>query len=268
MAAELMAAYPQLRPESIRGLIVHSARWTPEMRRLYLPAGREPSKSDYAQLIRHCGFGVPDLGRAMWSASNSLAMVVEEELHPFMRSGSDRVTLRDMQLHELPWPLEELESLGEQIVEMRVTLSYFIEPNPSARGRSRYRYESHGLRFKVKRASESTRDFRSRVNRAARDEEAGTSVSGGDPNWLVGEQMRHHGSIHTDIWRGTAADLASRGVLAVYPALGWWKTRTGLERYDKLAPYSLIVSIHAPVLEIDLYAAVATKIATRVDVEL
>jgi hypothetical protein len=64
MAAELMAAYPQLRPESIRGLIVHSASWTPEMRRLYLPAGREPSKSDYARLIRHCGFGVPDLSRA------------------------------------------------------------------------------------------------------------------------------------------------------------------------------------------------------------
>jgi hypothetical protein len=30
---------------------------------------------------------------------------------------------------------------------MRVTLSYFIEPNPSSRGRSKYSYESHGLRF-------------------------------------------------------------------------------------------------------------------------
>ena len=53
----------------------------------------------------------------------------------------------------MPWPLDELEQLGETQVEMRVTLSYFIEPNPSSRGfRSRYRYESHGLRFECKAA--------------------------------------------------------------------------------------------------------------------
>ena len=38
---------------------------------------------------------------------------------------------------------------------MRVTLSYFIEPNPSQRGNSRYRYQSHGLRFDVKRPTET-----------------------------------------------------------------------------------------------------------------
>ena len=55
-----------------------------------------------------------------------------------------------MHLHDLPWPRDVLEDLGETPVEMRVTLSYFIEPNPSRRGhRSRYRYESHGLRFDV-----------------------------------------------------------------------------------------------------------------------
>ena len=29
---------------------------------------------------------------------------------------------------------------------------------------------------------------------------------------------RHRGSLHQDAWHGTAADLASRGFLAVYPA--------------------------------------------------
>jgi hypothetical protein len=73
-----------------------------------------------------------------------------------------------MNLHRLPWPLLELEALGETAVEMRVTLSYFIEPDPSARGvTSRYRYESHGLRFEVNRASESEADFRARINAAA-----------------------------------------------------------------------------------------------------
>lgn len=268
MAAQLMTEYPDLWPESIRALIVHSADWTETMRHTFLPRDREATKNDYVHLVRHCGFGVPDLARAMWSASNSLTMVVQEQLHPFMREGSDQPKLRDMHLHRLPWPLAELEALGEEIVEMRVTLSYFIEPNPSERGmRSRYRYESHGLRFDVKRSVESEDQFRARINAAARDEEEGTRSKTDDTQWTIGTQNRHKGSLHADIWRGTAVDLASRGVLAVYPALGWWKTRTALERYDKEARYTLVVSIHAPELEVDLYTPIVNQIATVVEVE-
>ncbi len=268
MAAQLMTAYPDLWPESIRGLIVHSAEWTDAMRRSFLGQGLRPSKSDYAHLVRHCGFGVPDLDRALWSVSNSLTMVVETRLHPFQREGSNQPTLRDMNLHRLPWPLVELESLGEKPVEMRVTLSYFIEPNPSERGfRSRYRYESHGLRFDVKRPHESEDDFRARINAAARDEEEGTRAGGDDAGWQIGKQNRHKGALHSDIWRGRAADLASRGTLAVYPALGWWRTRPRLERYDSAARYALIVSIRAPEIDVDLYNAVANQIAVPVTVE-
>jgi hypothetical protein len=268
MAAQLMTAYPDLWPESIRGLIVHSAEWTDAMRRSFLGQGLRPSKSDYAHLVRHCGFGVPDLDRALWSVSNSLTMVVETRLHPFQREGSNQPKLRDMNLHRLPWPLTELETLGEIQLDMRVTLSYFVEPNPSERGfRSRYRYESHGLRFEVKRPYESEDDFRVRINAAARDEEEGTRVGGDDRGWLIGKQNRHKGSLHSDIWRGSAADLASRGTLAVYPALGWWRTRPRLERYDSAARYALIVSIRAPEIDIDLYNAIANQIAVPVTVE-
>jgi hypothetical protein len=268
MAAQLMTEYPELWPESIRALIVHSADWTDAMRQSFLPTDRPPSKSDYVQLVRHCGFGVPDMGRAMKSASNSLTMIVEERLHPFTRTGSDQPKLRDMHLHRLPWPLQQLEDLEETIVEMRVTLSYFIEPNPSERGvTSRYRYESHGLRFDVKRAVESEDEFRARVNAAARDEEEGTRSKTDDPNWNIGTQNRHKGSLHSDTWRGKAVDLASHGVLAVYPALGWWKTRTALERYDKQARYALVVSIHAPEVDVDLYTPIANQIGIAVEIE-
>jgi hypothetical protein len=193
-------------------------------------------------------------------------MVVQENLHPFRREGRNEPTLREMNLHRLPWPLTELEALGDIEVEMRVTLSYFIEPNPSERGfRSRYRYESHGLRFDVRRPWKSEKDFRTRINAAARDEEEGTHGGGDDFGWLIGKQKRHKGSLHSDIWRGSAADLASRGALAVYPALGWWKTRPRLECYEKAARYALIVSIHAPEVNVDLYTAVANQIV--VDVE-
>ena len=174
-----------------------------------------------------------------------------------------------MQLHSLPWPRAELENLGETQVEMRVTLSYFIEPNPSRRGvRSRYRYESHGLRFDVKRPHESADAFRKRINLEAKDEDKETPRNNyGDPNWLIGTQTRHRGSLHSDIWRGTAADLASRGVIAVYPTAGWWKTRPALERYNQSARYALVVSIRAPEVDVDLYTEVANQIAARVQVE-
>lgn len=268
LAAQLMSEYPQLWPESIRALIVHSAEWTMAMRTAFLPAQGPPSKTDYVNLIRHCGFGVPDLDRAMRSASNSLAMILQEHINPFTREGTNQPKTREMHLHRLPWPLETLETLGQEEVEMRVTLSYFIEPNPSARGvKSRYRYESHGLRFDVKRAAESDDAFRARINAAARDEEEGTLTNTGDPNWLVGTRNRHKGSLHSDIWRGRAADLASRGVLGVYPALGWWRTRPALERYNKTARYALIVSIDARELDVDLYTPIANQIGVPVEVE-
>lgn len=269
MAAQLMAEYPDLWPETIRALIVHSAEWTDAMRQAFLPGAGQPAKADVARLVRHCGFGIPDLERALWSVENSLTMICEGRLHPFGREGRKNPTLRDMHLHRLPWPLKELESLGETQVEMRVTLSYFIEPNPSERGFSaRYRYESHGLRYDVKRSAESEADFRARINAAARDEEERTQTGGDDSGWMVGKQNRHKGSLHSDIWRGSAADLASRGVIGVYPALGWWKTRLRLERYDGTARYSLVVSIRAPKVNVKLYSAIANQVQTPLEVEI
>jgi hypothetical protein len=189
-------------------------------------------------------------------------------MHPFIREGSNSPKLREMNLHQLPWPLDELEELGETEVEMRVTLSYFIEPNPSARGvKSRYRYESHGLRFDVKRPHESDDDFRTRINAAARDEEEQSSISSGDdPNWVVGTRNRHRGSIHSDIWIGPAADLASRGMIAVFPVSGWWKSRPKLERYNQKTRYSLIVSIRAPEVDVELYSAVENLVKMPVEI--
>ena len=267
LAAQVMAEYPELWPETVRALIVHSAEWTDAMKRMFLPAGRNLSRADYQDLVKRCGFGVPDLDRALWSVSNSLTMVVQESLQPFKKDPGSRPTTRDMHLHDLPWPVDALEELGETQVEMRVTLSYFVEPNPSQRGvASRYRYASHGLRFDVKRPLESIDAFRSRINAAARDEEEGAAPGRGDPAWLIGAQSRHRGSLHGDTWRGSAADLASRGHIAVYPAMGWWRTRPNLERYDQAARYALVVSIRAPETDIDLYSAVANRVGTPIAV--
>ena len=268
LSAQVMSEYPDLWPETIRALVVHSAEWTDAMKDAYLPTEKQRGKGDYRRLAQRCGFGVPDLDRALWSVQNSLTMVVQEQLQPFRRIQSRQPTLRDMHLHNLPWPRQTLEELGDTQVELRVTLSYFIEPNPSERGRSRYRYQSHGLRFDVKRPYESVDEFRGRINAAARDEERGDSQGGDDDQWLIGKQARHRGSLHNDIWRGSAADLASRACVAVYPALGWWKTRPALERYDRAVRYALVLSIRAPEVDVDLYTEVANRVAAAVEVEV
>lgn len=90
MAAQLMVEYPELWPETIRALIAHSAEWTDAMRQAFLPVNGLSSKKDVASLIRRCGFGMPDLERAMWSVENSLTMICEEQLHPFKREGPKR----------------------------------------------------------------------------------------------------------------------------------------------------------------------------------
>lgn len=234
---------------------------------------KNASKGDIATLIRRCGFGVPSLARALWSASNSLTLTAQDELQPFDelkdKDGDRSIKSRDMNVHAIPWPVEVLESLGETDVEMQVTLSYFVEPNPAARGWTRrYRYESHGLRFDVRRPEETLADFRRRVNQQARDEEDALPASGDDSGWVVGKTNRHVGSIHSDRWTGAAVALSQRGHIAVYPALGWWRERRQLERWGKKARYALLVSIRAPAVEADIYAAVAAKVKTPVAIKV
>lgn len=269
MAAQLLAAYPALRPETIRALITHSADWTEAMQAVYLPPTGQPTKTDYVNLIRRCGWGVPSLERALWSAGNSLTLVVEDGLHPYEKEKGKPVATRDMNLHSLPWPKEQLLELpSDTKVEMRVTLSYFIEPNPSARGTSsKFHYPSHRLRFDVQRPlDETTKAFVARLNAAVLREEQGDPINPKDPEWILGDTKRHRGSLHQDIWRGTAAELANRGFIAVYPGSGWWRTRPALERYDLTARYSLVVSIRTPETDVDIYTPVANLVAAEASI--
>lgn len=265
MAGQLMAAYPALLPETIRALIVHSAEWTQAMRTAYLPTNRQANKTDHVNLIRHCGWGAPQLDRALWSAGNSLTLIVEDSLRPYQKGNKSK----DMNLHSLPWPKEQLQALPPDTqVELRITLSYFIEPNPSARGTSsKFHYPSHRLRFDVQRPLDATtEDFVARINAAAEREDDDDPIDPKDPSWVLGDRQRHRGSLHQDIWFGNAAELASRGFIAVYPAKGWWRTRPAQERYNLPARYSLIVSIRTPETNVDLYTPIAQQVAAQIAV--
>jgi len=260
-SAQIMAERPELWPETVRALLVHSAEWTPAMRAWFNAAGSQAQK---AALLRRYGWGVPEISRALLSASNDATLMIEDALLPFCREKS-QIKTRDMHLHCLPWPRDELLALGDRDVELRVTLSYFIEPNPGERGWTRrHRYASHSLRFAVKRSLESLQQFRLRINRAAQSEEDGdVGASAGGDDWLLGT-VRDRGSIHSDIWRGSAAALAERDAIGIFPVGGWWKEKPGLQRWDRSARYSLLVSIRAPEADVDLYTAIENHIAVAI----
>lgn len=267
--AQVKSELPELWPETIRALTIHSADWTDEMYSLIGTRRTVASikKSDMANLTRMVGFGVPNLEKATRSANNSLSLVVQNELQPFFKDGGS-IKTKEMHLYELPWPKEALLNLGNTDVELVVTLSYFIEPNPSSRNvLSKYSYASHQLRFDVKRPLETELNFQKRVNQANRAGKEDKPDSIEDKKWLLGADNRHKGSVHKDIWRGSAAELAERGQIAVYPATGWWKTRTTQDRWDTKARYALVVSLSVPEADVDIYTDVKAKIESQVSVD-
>src|SRR5690606_22908985 len=126
MAAEIQFHYPAAWPETIRALLVHSAEWTQPMLDRFLTG---TSRSDYLKLLRLCGYGVPNLTRALYCTKRNLTLCVQEELQPFDKHPDrSNYVYRDMHIHQLPWPKEVLRELGNTEVKLRVTLSYFIEP--------------------------------------------------------------------------------------------------------------------------------------------
>jgi hypothetical protein len=260
MAASISAEYPTLWPEAVRALVVHSADWTRQMRTHLRGASGKRAR---ARLVQRYGFGVPSHERALRSANDALTLIAQDSIRPFVDG-----KMGELHFFELPWPREVLQSLGETEVRLRVTLSYFIEPNPGRRGwKKRHRYASHGLRFEVRGPTESTDEFRKRLNKKALDEDEEKPSTGGDSSeWYLGEQARNRGSIHSDILSGSAADLAERGVIAVYPVGGWWKDQPKRDRSEKGARYALIVSIETPGVAADIWTPVAQQIGVPVEV--
>lgn len=62
---------------------------------------------------------------------------------------------------------------------------------------------------------------------------------------LLGPKAIQAGSLHCDLWRGRAIDLALHDEIAMYPVTGWWKTHTGQRRVGDKGRYALVISLSA-----------------------
>lgn len=248
------------RLDAYRALVIHGARYTPAMRGL-LPVNVR--KQDKVNLIRKFGHGIVSVENSESSTRRRPTMIVEREFSPYRLDGSS-VKLGQMQLHDLPWPREELLAIDGEVA-MRVTLSYFVEPNPARRGwQSKFRYQSFALRFAVRGATESEEVFLKRVNKLEREGDDSSSHSDPDSsNWTMGAQLRVKGSIHSDVWVGAAAQLATKSQIAVIPVGGWWKDWKEAEQFRTSGRYALVVSLEVAdniAASVDIYSPIATKV--------
>ena len=263
LAARLIAKFPEYWPETIRALMIHGAEWTPLMQRQLMAA---PNKSAAYALLRRFGHGVPTFERAAASARNHLAIVSQTEIQPYKRSGRG---MNECHFYSLPWPRAALESLGDSDITLKITLSYFVEPNPgSSASFDPYRYQSFGLRFGLKRRSESTVNFIKRLNKQAWDhaDDRPSSDPDGD-NWLFGTNSMSAGSLHSDKWTGPAVNLLSRDMICIKPVGGWWNNRAGADVRAQKARYSLVISLRSADSDVDLYAPISSMIRAAADVE-
>lgn len=226
LAAITSAEHPDLWPETVRALIVHSAEWTPAMMEHFDAAGDRAAR---ARLLRRYGHGVPDLRRALGGLDDRVTLIVQSSIRPFLAGD-----VRERHVHALPWPREALLALGSTPVRVRVTLSYFVEPNPARRGfRDRHGYASHGLRFEL--------------------------VGVRERDWYLGEEARDRGSLHSDVLHGAASDLADLGKIVISVASGWWRDHPGRDRSDRGSRYGLVVSIEARGSGADLRSEAARR---------
>lgn len=266
LAARIWAVEPKLRPETVRALIVHAASWTPEMVQQF--AGLNDR-------LLACGYGVPDEALARDCAQHRATIVVEDVVpnavveeepkkKPPKRPTTKTTTRkwrRQVKLFRLPVPNELLEDTDPD-VELRVTLSYFAEPNKF--GRTVF----HGLdlKWEMQGPQETEDQFLQRINLLKRPKGPDgkpqkTSTPGPFP-WDLGIQLRSRGTVQSDRWRGKMSALAGDKLIAIIPVLGWWDQRRQLREQE--LRFSLAVSVFGP----GVYAAIKPRIELPVELSI
>lgn len=256
--AEVTQKYSNYWPETLRGLLIHSAEWNDKMK-------------DYAErtsvmvALRTFGYGIPYLQKALNSQNNSATIIVEREINILKVENGGEIRFDELHHHKVPIPKELILSAvadnPNSIGRLKVTLSYFVEPNPTSnKYATKYAYRSFGLGFNVKSPSQSEENFLATINSLAVDENYTGSQNSYD-GWLFKDDFRRLGSVHSDSWEGTIADLVSMDTIVVFPIYGWWKN-SKFAREDYKVRYSLIISVEAD-SDIDIYNGIQNLIAVE-----
>lgn len=267
LAAMIHSRYPDYRPETVRGLMVHRAEWTDHMAAgIYGPRyGTSLSKGAFDRtILRTYGWGVPHETHLLNSEASDVTMVVQDRLKPF--DGQSDPRLGDVKFYKLPWSKDIIEQLGRSPVELRVTLSYFVEPNPGKRGVAHHStYPSHGLQFLIKSGAQSSDEFRSDIAESDNDDDrSGAKMFSAGSGWVSGSKNRDRGSLRSDIWCGAAYKLLDVDEIAVVPLTGWWKLHRRTDRCALEVPYSLMITLRTLGAGVDLYTNISNTLGLEI----
>lgn len=268
LAAHIWRLEPELRPETVRGLIVHSASWSKAMLEDF------PGLNDRLQA---CGYGVPNERLASECAQGVATIVVEDTMPNAVIEEEPKKTppkkattkatepkfRRRVKLYRLPLP-ESLLTDSDPDVELRVTLSYFAEPNKF--GRRTY----HGLDLKwdMQGPQESDEAFLQRINVLKRtkgaDGKRAKPAKTKSFDWDIGIQTRSRGTVQSDRWCGKMSELVSDKLIAIVPVLGWWDQRKPLRTQE--VRFSLVVTVSGPGVYTAIKPRVEAEAAVTIDV--
>lgn len=267
LAAEIWAVEPKLKPETVRGLIVHAASWTNEMMQQF---------TGIRDRLSACGYGVPDEDFARQCAANRATILIEDTManavfeeepkkQPPKRietKATEPKARRKQKLYRLPIP-EDLLTVFDSDVELRVTLSYFAEPNKYGRR------VFHGLDLKwdMQGPQETEHEFLERINVLERPLGTDGKRQRSAPksksfSWELGSQLRSRGTVQSDRWRGKMSALVGDKLIAIIPVLGWWDQRRNLK--TQTMRFSLLVSVVGP----GVYAAIKPHVEIPVEHEV
>lgn len=258
--AQLLRGIEGVTAQTLRGLVVHSASWTPAMIQ-QLP--------NVDERLAAFGLGNPDLSYALGCLAHRATILIEDTLanavivrvrrqQPNGRFREVDDVRRYAKIFRVPLPEELLLESPDSAVRLRVTLSYFAEPN-TIRGRTQRGLD---LRWDMQGPQETEPQFLQRINRLARGQERRTDRTSSF-DWELGLRRRSRGTVQSDRWRGTAAFLAGDKLIAVYPALGWWDRRESFRQASM--PFSILISVEAEGVEV--YAPIQAAITVPLEIE-
>lgn len=251
LAAKIKVRYPELSSLGIRALMVHSAEWSSSMK---------ATAKDFR--LSMYGYGIPSEFRALNSLDNYATCIFENVLTPYRQGANGSLKYAGFQIYALPWPSGLLESMGDEVVRLKVTLSYYIDPAPGEKGRlNKYRYPNAALYFDLKAPTESLESFIARHNKL---EDAENTASTASSRWEIGVRRRQSNTVQSDWIECTAAELSECGQIMIYPGPGWWKEQK-IDRIGNNIKYALVVSIETS--ETPIYSEIAQIISNQIPVE-
>lgn len=265
-SAQIWNKYPELRAETIRGLIVHSAQWNDTL------------KSQFAQkdeLLSACGYGIPNLEYALYSTPKRATVIIEDEI-----LNQDEEGNREIKKYKIPVPEDILTLDMNASANLKVTLSYFAEPNEPEK-KTRNTYRGLDLDWDVQGYDVTDEEFDMHLNNIYRKEynegrdrdERFSSSTINQYDWKIGKTRRNKGTVQSDELEtlvSISEIVGSRGI-AVFPRLGWWDKKSEF-KHQKLH-FSLIITVEIfTEKDIDIYtpikAAVGIPIIQEIKTEI